>query len=119
MTTFYICVVGIGGFFGAIARYYISEQLNKDVENNIPLGTLTVNMLGSFLLGVLIGFSESEIFLLLIGTGFMGAFTTYSTFNKELLLLQQKTQKWIIYFSITFGGGILLAFLGYLIGSNE
>ena len=79
MNVYYILAVGTGGFLGAIARYYISQKLNKTVEDRLPLGTLAVNLFGSFLLGFILSIGLEEIYILLIGTGFLGAFTTFST----------------------------------------
>lgn len=77
---------------GAISRYYISSQLieNKD----FPWGTLSVNILGSLLLGVIITFYERSFIdqglFLLGGVGFMGSFTTMSSFAVETMQLIEK-----------------------------
>nr|WP_029328942.1 fluoride efflux transporter CrcB [Lentibacillus jeotgali] len=113
----YIFLVGIGGFAGAIARFSISNALNKS-EYSIPIGTLTVNLLGALLLGVITGLKSEEI-ALLFGTGFMGAFTTFSTFKFEAIKLHQKQKKsFAFYIIIPYGSGIVLAFLGYVIGKT-
>ena len=110
--------VAIGGFFGANCRYIMSQFFKKRIPSKWPLGTLAVNLLGSFLLGYLIGANGEERITLLLGTGFMGAFTTYSTFNLETIQLLQIKEKGsaIVYFILTYFGGIMLAFLGLLIG---
>ena len=81
-------LVAIGGAFGAVARYAISEW----VPSEFPWGTLGVNVVGSFLLGVLIAMSiineqVSPEVLLLVGTGALGAFTTMSTFSLDVIQL--------------------------------
>ena len=81
-------LVAIGGAFGAVARYAISEW----VPSEFPWGTLGVNVVGSFLLGVLIAMSIineqiSPEILLLVGTGALGAFTTMSTFSLDVIQL--------------------------------
>lgn len=111
-----IVAVAIGGFLGAILRFYFAQKLNGNVAGKIPIGTLCVNLLGSFLLGFIVSIRLDEIYLLLIGTGFLGAFTTFSTLNKELTTLQKFPRKWILYFVVTYVGGFCLAFLGYFIG---
>ncbi|SER90912.1 fluoride efflux transporter CrcB [Psychrobacillus sp. OK032] len=116
MNLYYMLVVGAGGFLGAIARYYISLKLNQNTENRLPLGTLAVNLLGSFLLGFILSIDFEEVFTLLIGTGFIGAFTTFSTLHKELVTLQKYPRKWVLYFVITYAGGLVFAFLGYFLG---
>lgn len=112
----YVIAVGIGGFLGAIARYYTSQTLNKTAVDRLPLGTLGVNLLGSFLLGFILSIGLKEIYTLLFGTGFLGAFTTFSTLHKELLILQKYPRKWVLYLVFTYAGGLLFAFLGYFLG---
>ncbi|MFJ8063357.1 fluoride efflux transporter CrcB [Psychrobacillus sp. NPDC096426] len=116
MNFYYMIAVGAGGFLGTVARYYMSQKLNKTLEHRLPLGTLTVNLLGSFLLGFIMSIGLKDIYTLLIGTGFLGAFTTFSTLHKELFILQKYPRKWLIYFVITYVGGLALAFLGYFLG---
>jgi len=83
-----LLLVAIGGACGAVARYAISEW----IPSEFPWGTLLVNILGSFLLGVLVsaGIANEHVtpeMLLLIGTGALGAFTTMSTFSLDLIQL--------------------------------
>lgn len=117
MTILHIFLVGIGGFFGAIARYSISNNLNKPTFS-IPIGTLTVNLCGSFLLGIVIGLKADPMIVLLFGTGFLGAFTTFSTLKLELVKLYTGNQRkiFLVYTIMTYGIGISLGFLGYVIG---
>ena len=87
MTQFLI--IGLGGFFGAISRYYVAgwvQDLSQSVH--FPYGTLAVNVIGSFLLGFLVRYafvhnSFSPEVRMLIFIGFLGAFTTFSTFSNE------------------------------------
>lgn len=79
--------VGLGGFVGAIVRYQVSLWAHRWVAGPFPIGTLTVNVMGCFLIGVLMtrvdhgAFSpETRVFL---GTGLLGALTTFSTFGYE------------------------------------
>ncbi|WP_391116401.1 fluoride efflux transporter CrcB [Psychrobacillus sp. L3] len=111
-----IVAVSVGGFLGAILRFYFAQKLNENLGGKIPVGTLFVNLIGSFTLGLIASISLNEMYVLFIGTGFLGAFTTFSTFNKELMALQKFPRKWIIYFIVTYVGGLCIAFLGYSIG---
>ncbi|WP_102275428.1 fluoride efflux transporter CrcB [Cytobacillus massiliigabonensis] len=115
---FHICLVGIGGFFGAICRYLATSYFQRKFPSKIPLGTIAVNLMGSFLLGYLLGIAEDDELTLFLGTGFMGAFTTFSTFNLEAIKLIESKEKiaGIFYIAITYAGGIILAFLGMLAG---
>src|SRR5437773_2386329 len=107
MTMLHILMVGIGGFFGAIARYSISKYLsNKSIL--IPIGTLTVNLLGAFLLGIITGTRADTMIVLLVGTGFMGAFTTFSTLKLEMtnLYINNHKKRFLLYTITTYGFGI-------------
>jgi len=93
-----IIAVGLGGFLGAVGRYWISGLAQK-LSDRFPLGTLSVNLLGSFVLGLfatlflekMIVNQEMRLFLLI---GVLGAFTTYSTFSLETLNLMRNGE-WI------------------------
>jgi CrcB protein len=79
-----LVLAGVGGVFGAVARYSVGRR----VETR-PLDTLVVNVLGSFVLGGLLAAPVGESILLLAGTGFCGAFTTFSTFAFETVRLAE------------------------------
>ncbi len=83
--------VGFGGFLGAILRFLVSGWVQRMFSSSFPYGTLAVNGLGSLLLGFLMGLSEGNIVSpqvrLLVGIGLLGAFTTFSTFSYETLML--------------------------------
>ena len=78
-------LVFIGGGFGSVLRYFVSKYLNNV---HFPFGTFTVNILGSLLLGLILGFilkneNLSQPLTLLFAIGFCGGFTTFSTFAVE------------------------------------
>jgi len=75
-------VVGIGGVAGALARHLLGERLDAGIAD-----TLAVNVLGSFLLGVLLAVPVDGTLGLALATGFCGAFTTFSTFAFETVRL--------------------------------
>jgi len=90
MSTFMPYVlVGIGGFIGANARLVVAQLVGAAFETRFPLGTFLINISGSFLLGALgVAVAErvtadSEALRLALGVGFLGAFTTFSTFEFE------------------------------------
>lgn len=87
-----ILLVGLGGFFGAIARYAVSRASLYMFGSKFPYGTLLVNISGSFFLGCILGTyflknMNGDYLKLLVGTGFLGAFTTFSAFSIETIYL--------------------------------
>jgi len=112
-----IFAVGIGGFFGAILRYSIGKLISP--TNGFPFGTLTINLLGCLFLGwfFTITVNRRDInpnLKLAIGTGFTGAFTTFSTFSVETLNLIKNHQLILalLYVLLSTLGGIALALFG-------
>ncbi|MCH7599538.1 MAG: fluoride efflux transporter CrcB [Myxococcales bacterium] len=85
-------VLAVGGGIGASLRYALSIWVDQRIASTFPWGTLSVNFVGSFLLGLLIswldqrGLTSPDLRLFLI-TGMLGAFTTFSTFSMETLRL--------------------------------
>lgn len=115
MSLLHLLFVGIGGFFGSIARFSLSQLGEQLFPIKLPVATLSVNLLGSFLLGMLLGIQLDELWLVLFGTGFLGAFTTFSTFILENLQLFLQKEKWLafIYILISLVSTIVCAFFGY------
>lgn len=112
----YLVLIGIGGFLGAVFRYQISRW-GSNLKSSFPYATLLVNLLGSFLLGLLVGVEANHNSKLMIGVGFLGAFTTFSTFQFEVVQLWKKDKrKSLIYMFTSYIGGVLLAGLGMILG---
>lgn len=87
-----ILAIGSGAFIGAILRAYLNGVVNHHLPHTLPFGTLSVNLLGSFIIGALLAyFSYTTLFSVhaksFLTTGFLGGLTTYSTFALETLLL--------------------------------
>jgi CrcB protein len=83
--------IGLGGALGAMSRYKVTTWIESFIPSIMPYGTLTVNVFGSFFLGLVIGFVQTgnlqEPMRLAIATGFLGALTTFSTFSMETVEL--------------------------------
>ncbi|ADD01367.1 CrcB protein [Thermoanaerobacter italicus Ab9] len=115
--------VGIGGFFGAILRYEISRHIKERRQIIIPIETFIINVLGSFLLNFLsspkINVNLDDDVKLFLTTGFLGAFTTYSTFSHETidLIKNKKYFQAFKYMSLTIIFGLIGGVLGYYIGN--
>ena len=87
--------VATGGAFGACFRYFISEFVLNWLGRGFPFATLIVNITGSLIMGALYGLIEQGVidivpYRALIGVGFLGALTTFSTFSLDTLLLMQQ-----------------------------
>ena len=111
-------LVFLGGGFGSVLRFLIGKYLNS-AETGIPYGTFVANILGSLLIGVILGlavknntFTQSQT--LLLATGFCGGFTTFSTFAYEnhVFLKSGDFTSFAIYTIATFVIGFLAVFLG-------
>jgi len=112
--------IGIGGFIGAILRAYTAGLVNGMVKHDIPFGTLAVNWIGSFILGVLIAMIQTNMIenpylKSLLTTGMMGALTTFSTFAIESFFLIQNGLiiESLVYISLNVIGSIILAAAGF------
>lgn len=109
-----------GGFLGAMARYGMQTFFSTRLTAAWPMGTLLVNILGSFLLGSIVGMGIVGSLTIFLGAGFMGAFTTFSTLNLEIVQLfqQGKGKVGIIYLALTYILGIGAAWLGFFIAGS-
>ena len=84
----------IGGGIGALTRYVLIEQINKSFVSSFPYGTLTVNVIGAFLIGLAWSYFAAKINIsdnlkMFITIGFLGGFTTFSSFNVDIFELIQ------------------------------
>ena len=88
--------VAAGGAFGAVARYLVGGQTLRLFGPNWPYGTLTVNLTGGLLMGMLVGWlahrggANQELWRVLLGVGVLGGFTTFSAFSLETALMIEK-----------------------------
>lgn len=116
-----VLMVGLGGVFGALARYGTSIWLNE--RDLIPWGTLAVNLMGCFLLAlfltvVLSRLNGGSFFVLAVSTGFVGSFTTFSAINVEsILLLQSFVHLGLLYLCLTLTLGYICTWAGCTVGN--
>lgn len=103
-------LVALGAAVGAPLRFLAAHHL----DTHFPRGTLLVNLSGCFLLGLFSGWSLSGASWALLGTGFCGAFTTYSSFAVQVVGLERRTG--IAYATFTVFWGLAACALGFVIG---
>ena len=113
-------MVGIGGFLGANARYVVGGWITRQWDTQFPWGTFVINVTGSFLLGVLLAVlnarpTASAHHRLFFAVGFLGAYTTFSTFSYETLRLAQDQSVVTALLNIT--GSVLLGLIGVVLGA--
>lgn len=117
---FWLAVLGA---IGTLARYGMAGWVQRLSDANFPLGTLAVNTIGSFLFGLIWSIAEERALIstearILLLTGFMGAFTTFSTFMFETGMLIRDTQ-WVLAFGNVAAQlfvGLLCLFAGFALG---
>ncbi|MFQ5681596.1 MAG: fluoride efflux transporter CrcB [Candidatus Omnitrophota bacterium] len=116
-----VIYIATGGALGSVLRYWVSGLTHKLFNGGFPWGTLTVNLIGSLIIGILWGGSEIfiishniRIFLFL---GLLGSFTTFSTFTLENFSLMRDGEYWStalnVFLNVAFG--IVLVFMGYFL----
>lgn len=115
-----ILLVGVGGVFGALLRYQLTRWISVRYVVSFPLATLLINVTGSFLLGIFtrhLGAWFPELQdgpMLLFGTGFCGAYTTFSTFTYESVILfrEKRLVTLWLYLSLSIPLGFAAAAIG-------
>lgn len=117
----HLLLVFIGGGFGSVLRFLLGKQLNSSTTG-IPWGTFAANIIGSLLIGIILGLATkhntiSQNTTLLLATGFCGGFTTFSTFAYEnhVFLKSGDFTSFAVYTIASFIVGFLLVFFGMYI----
>lgn len=114
----------IGGVLGVLSRYFLSGFINSMISHNFKYGTLVVNLIGCFLIGLIWGLMETfdipDKYKGFATTGFLGCFTTFSTFSLETMqyLQSQEYLKAGANIAISNVLGIVLVIAGYAITKN-
>ena len=118
-----ILLIFVGGGIGSVLRYVLSRWINSTVISHFPLGTFIVNIIGCFLIGFIIFYTERyqehvQEWRLLLVTGLCGGFTTFSAFSMEnvQLLVDQRIFIAFLYIAGSVALGFLATYCGLLAG---
>lgn len=107
-------LVGAGGAFGSIIRYTLGKYVSGHTKSEFPAGTFFINITGALLLGILTGAQINKSLYLFFGDGFLGAYTTFSTFMYEGFNLFQNREKLNAFIYIL--GSLFIGIIGFAIG---
>jgi fluoride exporter len=124
MTLSQILFVGFGGFLGSISRFVTVKSVDERFLSNFPYGTITVNLLGSLILGFVYALMARKAgpnhnWMLFLSAGFCGGFTTFSAFALENFnLIHARPVASLIYILASVTGGVLAVALGYFTGKS-
>ncbi|HEX9021558.1 MAG TPA: fluoride efflux transporter CrcB [Nitrospirota bacterium] len=114
-------IIGVGGFAGAIVRYVVALWIGQRWGRSFPLGTFVINVTGSFLIGLLMTLMAERVienpqWRLLLVVGFLGAYTTFSTFEYETGALL-KDGEWL-YAGLNVIGSVVAGFIALKLGET-
>lgn len=107
-------LLAIGGALGSITRFKLGELIGRKNTTRFPLGTFFINITGAFLLGIVSTLVSNKQILLLLADGFLGAYTTFSTFMYEGFNLIENRK--LLNATIYIFSSLILGVLGYLLG---
>ena len=112
-------IIGVGGFLGANARYLVASWAAQRFGTTFPYGTFIINVTGSFFLGLFLALLQDRVaihphYRLFFAVGFLGAYTTFSTFSYESLRLLQEGN--ILLALINLFGSLAVGLLGVVLG---
>ena len=113
-----ILAIGTGSFIGGILRYLLSQFIQSKVLLAFPFGTLAVNIIGCFFIGLVFGFNDNgnltAEWRLFMATGLLGGFTAFSAFSNETVSMLRDGQLWYAtaYISSSVLVGLIATFIG-------
>ena len=118
-------IIGLGGFIGTIFRFLISSLIEKSFATSFPIGTLLVNLIGCFLIGLVSGYfsqktgDQTQLFFFLT-IGILGGFTTFSAIaiDSQLFIENGEFLKMLFYITTQIIVGITLCLIGYNLMKN-
>jgi CrcB protein len=113
-----VFAIGLGSFIGGIARYLITLLIQNKFLTTYPFGTMVVNIIGCFLIGIVYGLSErgnlNAEWRLFLATGILGGFTTFSSFSNDSVSMLRDAQYWqaLSYIGLSVIIGLIATFVG-------
>ena len=118
-------IIGLGGFIGTTLRFLLSSSIEKSFATSFPIGTILVNLIGCFLIGLLSGYftqklgDQTQLFFFLT-IGVLGGFTTFSAIamDSQVFIENGEYLKMLTYISVQAILGIALCLIGYNIIKN-
>jgi CrcB protein len=108
-----LLAASIAGAVGAVCRYLVSGWVDEGIQSDFPLGTLTVNILGSFGLGLVVGAGPLDSVVTLTAVGFLGGFTTFSTWMIETIRLGLRSPRALLNLLVSLTAGVVVATIGF------
>ena len=116
-----LMIIGTGGFVGSISRYLIQQLMQEKFDTSFPIGTMIVNILGSFVIGLVYALSEKGDILspewrLFLAVGLCGGFTTFSSLAYESFQMVKLEQFFFValYMGLSFFLGLIATYLGVI-----
>jgi CrcB protein len=106
--------VGIGGALGSIVRFKLGEVISERSKTTFPIATFIINITGAILLGIVSSLDVSRNLYMLLAHGFLGAYTTFSTFMYEGFNLFQENEKLNAFIYIL--SSLILGIIGFVVG---
>ncbi len=109
-------LIAVGGAAGSLVRYSLGKYISEGSKTAFPIGTFIINITGAVLLGIVSSIGVSSNMMLLLGDGFLGAYTTFSTFMYEGFNLFQEKEKLNAFIYIL--GSLILGTIGFALGTK-
>lgn len=114
-------LVGLGGFLGSISRFLVGQGLHRIFDTVFPIGTMTVNIVGCFIIGLVYSLAERDNLInpemrMFLAVGFCGGFTTFSSFAFDKLKLFKDGE--FLYLSGYVAGSVFLGFIAVYLGTQ-
>lgn len=112
--------IGVGSFVGGALRYLLSQAVQATALSTFPFGTLAVNLIGCFLIGVVFALTDRGFLTvewrLFLATGLLGGFTTFSAFSNETVAMLREGQ--LVYAALYVGASVIFGLVSTFLGAT-